>query len=62
MNKKIVEIILDFTFVDEFLNAKISYNDIATPPLKHELNPENKRMIIGDTFIKCKDIALRKVS
>uniref|UniRef100_A0A915D6Q1 GMP synthase (glutamine-hydrolyzing) n=1 Tax=Ditylenchus dipsaci TaxID=166011 RepID=A0A915D6Q1_9BILA len=50
-----------FNFVDEFLNGQVNYNGIETPPLKLALNPEDKRMIIGDTFIKCKDIAMQKL-
>lgn len=51
-----------FTFIDEFLNARILNNNLVTAPLKQVLNPEDKRMIIGDTFIKCKDIVLQKLN
>ncbi|CAD5214971.1 unnamed protein product [Bursaphelenchus xylophilus] len=39
-----------FYCIDTFLNAKLSQNT-----LRFVTNPEEKRMIIGDTFIRCKD-------
>lgn len=47
--------------MDEFLNGRVNYKGAQTPPLKKALEPEHKRMIIGDTFIRCKDIVMEKV-
>lgn len=50
-----------FNFVDEFLSGRIHIQGIETPPLRWAIKPEDKRMIIGDTFIRCKDIALKEL-
>ncbi|KAH7692961.1 GMP synthase, partial [Aphelenchoides avenae] len=50
-----------FNCVDEFLNARYTYGEIETPPLRKVVQPEQKRMIIGDTFIRCKDQIMEKL-
>jgi hypothetical protein len=41
-----------FNFINEFLNARIiEKGGVETPPLKLVICPEQKRKIIGDTFI-----------
>ncbi|KAF7635196.1 hypothetical protein Mgra_00005310 [Meloidogyne graminicola] len=47
-----------FNFFTEFLNARIIDKGVETPPLKLVICPEQKRKIIGDTFIRCKDSAI----
>ena len=51
-----------FNYTDEFLNARVILRDnVETPQLRNVVNPEEKRMIIGDTFIRCKDHIIQRV-
>jgi GMP synthase PP-ATPase subunit len=47
--------------VDTFLKAQVCIDKIKTPPLDEVVDPEQKRVIIGDTFINCKDEISYKV-
>lgn len=52
-----------FNYMDEFLSARVHLRDnVETPPLRNAVAPEEKRMIIGDTFIRCKDHVTQRVS
>lgn len=48
-----------FNFVNEFLESRISYEQMETKQLSKTIDPQEKRMIIGDTFINCKDQATK---
>uniref|UniRef100_A0A1I8B3Q7 GMP synthase (glutamine-hydrolyzing) n=1 Tax=Meloidogyne hapla TaxID=6305 RepID=A0A1I8B3Q7_MELHA len=50
-----------FDFLSEFLNARIIDKGVETLPLKFVTCPEQKRKIIGDTFIRCKDAAIEQI-
>lgn len=50
-----------FNCVNEFLDGRIIQNMVETLPLKFVTEPEQKRKIIGDTFIHCKDMAINKL-
>lgn len=50
-----------FDFLSEFLNARIIDKGVETLPLKFVTCPEQKRKIIGDTFIRCKDAAIEQL-
>uniref|UniRef100_A0A914DWN0 GMP synthase (glutamine-hydrolyzing) n=1 Tax=Acrobeloides nanus TaxID=290746 RepID=A0A914DWN0_9BILA len=58
-----------YNYIDKFLNARLELPSsnpeevhVATPPLKFTTLPEHKRMIIGDTFIRCKDIVMKELN
>ena len=45
-----------FNCIDDFMNGTfVDKNGKETPPLSKTVSPEDKRRIIGDTFIRCKD-------
>ena len=45
-----------FNCVSDFMNGRfIDKTGVQTPPLSETVSPEDKRRIIGDTFIRCKD-------
>ncbi|CAD5210177.1 unnamed protein product [Bursaphelenchus okinawaensis] len=44
-----------FWCIDKFLEGKLTIGKIESQQLRYVTNPEDKRMIIGDTFIRCKD-------
>lgn len=51
-----------FDCVDDFMNGKfIDINGKETPPLSKTVSPEDKRRIIGDTFINCKDKIMKEL-
>ncbi|KAI6197279.1 Glutamine amidotransferase [Aphelenchoides besseyi] len=51
-----------FHYIDEFLNSRLCNGEKESPPLKCVTNPEEKRMIIGDTFMRCKDYIMQKLN
>jgi GMP synthase (glutamine-hydrolysing) len=52
-----------FNCVEDFMNGKfIDKNGIETPPLCKTVSPEDKRRIIGDTFINCKDKIMKELN
>ncbi|KAL3096075.1 hypothetical protein niasHS_005834 [Heterodera schachtii] len=50
-----------FNCVSDFLSGSIVQNGMQTLPLSRVVSPEEKRKIIGDTFMRCKDMALQKL-
>uniref|UniRef100_A0A7E4W2E9 GMP synthase (glutamine-hydrolyzing) n=1 Tax=Panagrellus redivivus TaxID=6233 RepID=A0A7E4W2E9_PANRE len=51
-----------FNCVDDFMNGTfVDKNGVKTPPLSKTVSPEDKRRIIGDTFIRCKDAIMKEL-
>ncbi|KAI3415624.1 hypothetical protein GPALN_005222 [Globodera pallida] len=50
-----------FNCVSKFLTGSIVQNGVQTLPLLRVVSPEEKRKIIGDTFMRCKDMAIQKL-
>jgi hypothetical protein len=44
------------------LNGRVCLDKVEIGPLKDIVDPEQKRMIIGDTFITCKDTISKEAS
>ncbi|KAE9552854.1 hypothetical protein FO519_003919 [Halicephalobus sp. NKZ332] len=52
-----------FNCVEDFMNGTfVDKNGVQTPPLKKTVSPEDKRRIIGDTFITCKDRIVKELN